>query len=97
MKQFESLAHIYEHSTTEYSNLTAYKTSDGTDIYTYGEFRKVCDSVSELLSSYGIASGDKVALYSGSTPNWPVAFFATTAFGRVSVPILPDFSENEVF
>ena len=96
MKQFDSLAQMYEHSTTEYSKLTAYKTSDGKPVYSYEKFRKVCDSVSELLSSYGISSGDKVALYSGSNPNWPVAFFSTTAFGRVSVPILPDFSENEV-
>ena len=29
-------------------------------------------------------------------PNWSVAFFATVAFGRISIPILPDSSENEV-
>ena len=29
-------------------------------------------------------------------PNWSVAFFATSAFGRISIPILPDSSENEV-
>ena len=70
--------------------------SDGKGGYTYNEFRNVCNHVSDLLSSYGIGSGDKVALLSGSTPNWSLAFFATVAFGRVSVPILPDFSENEV-
>lgn len=29
-------------------------------------------------------------------PNWSVAFFATVPFGRISIPILPDSSENEV-
>jgi long-chain acyl-CoA synthetase len=29
-------------------------------------------------------------------PNWSVAFYATTVFGRISIPILPDSSENEV-
>mgnify|MGYP002520540895 FL=1 len=96
MKRFESLAQIYENSTSTYSSLKANMTADGRGGYTYREFKSTCDEISDLLSSYGINSGDKVALYSGSTPNWSIAFFATTAFGRVSVPILPDFSENEV-
>ncbi len=29
-------------------------------------------------------------------PNWPVAYFSAAAFGRISVPMLPDFSEYEV-
>ncbi len=96
MKRFESLAQIYENSTSTYASLKANMTADGRSGYTYREFKSTCDEISNLLSSYGINSGDKVALYSGSTPNWAIAFFATTAFGRVSVPILPDFSENEV-
>lgn len=96
MKQFESLAQIYEQSTTLYKDQRMSMLSDGTGGFTYGQFRKTCDNVSDLLSSYGVGSGDRVALLSGSTPNWAVGFFAATAFGRVSVPILPDFSENEV-
>lgn len=96
MKQFDSLAQVYQYATCEYSSRRANMMSDGKGGYTYNEFRNVCNHVSDLLSSYGIGSGDKVALLSGSTPNWSLAFFATVAFGRVSVPILPDFSENEV-
>ena len=29
-------------------------------------------------------------------PNWSVAFYATSPFGRIAIPILPDSSENEV-
>lgn len=96
MKQFESLRQLYDHSTSAYASLKANITSDGTGGYTYREFKRKCDSLSELLSSYGVSSGDRVAIYSGSTPNWSLAFFCATAFGRVAVPILPDFSENEV-
>ena len=96
MKQFDSLAQVYQYATCEYSSRRANMMSDGKGGYTYNEFRNVCNHVSDLLSSYGIGSGDKVALLSGSTPNWSLAFFATVAFGRGSVPILPDFSENEV-
>lgn len=38
----------------------------------------------------------KADILSQSMPNWSVAFFATAAFGRISIPILPDSSENEV-
>ena len=93
MKQFDSLAQVYQYATCEYSSRRANMMSDGKGGYTYNEFRNVCNHVSDLLSSYGIGSGDKVALLSGSTPNWSLAFFATVAFGRVSVPILPDFSK----
>ena len=45
---------------------------------------------------YGIGAGDKVAILSQNMPNWTVAMFSLVSFGRVSVPILPDSSENEV-
>lgn len=96
MRQFDSLNQLYDYSTSAFASLKANITSDGTGGYTYREFKKTCDSVSETLSSYGVSSADRVAIYSGSTPNWAIAFFSATAFGRVAVPILPDFSENEV-
>ncbi len=96
MQRFDTLSQLYAHSTSAFSSLRASMTSDGIGGYTYREFKNKCSEVSELLSSYAISSGDKVAIYSGSTPNWAVAFFSATAFGRVAVPILPDFSENEV-
>lgn len=96
MKQFNSLAELYRNSISRFPQNRANMLIDGTGGYTYAEFGKVCEQTSNLLSSYGVGAEDKVALLSGSTPNWAVAFFSTVAFGRVTVPILPDFSENEV-
>ena len=64
--------------------------------YTYSSFKAKCDGLSKKLTQYGIGAGDKVAILSQSMPNWSVAFFSTVNFGRISIPILPDSSENEV-
>ena len=96
-KYVDTLAKLYEYATTVYSKRTYtqwYDTKEGS--YTYASFKSECDALSKKLTQYGIGSGDKVAIFSQSMPNWSVAFFATVAHGRISIPILPDCSENEV-
>lgn len=95
-KYVDTLAKLYDYSTTFYENRQMSEML-GTDLkYTYGSFKHKCDELSRRLSRYGIGAGDKVAILSTNTPNWTVAFFSAVAFGRVAVPILPDSSENEV-
>ena len=91
-----TLKRVYEYSTTKYARRNANQFVDGTQAYTYESFRHACDQLSQRMSRFGISAGDKVAILSQSMPNWTLAFFATTAFGRISIPILPDSSENEV-
>lgn len=96
-KYVDTLAKLYEYSTTVYSKRQYtqwYDSKEGG--YTYSSFKNKCDSLSKKLTQYGIGAGDKVAILSQSMPNWSVAFFATVPFGRISIPILPDSSENEV-
>jgi long-chain acyl-CoA synthetase len=96
-KYVDTLAKLYEYATTVYSKRQYtqwYDTKEGG--YTYHEFKMKCDSISKLLTQYGIGAGDKVAILSQSMPNWSVAYFSTVVFGRISIPILPDSSENEV-
>ena len=96
-KYVDTIAQLYDYATTVYSKKQYtqwYDTKEGG--YTYASFKAKCDSISKKLTQYGIGAGDKVAILSQSMPNWSVAFFATTVFGRISIPILPDSSENEV-
>ena len=93
----DTLAKLYEYATTAYAKRQYtqwYNTKEGG--YTYKEFKHKTDGISKILTQYGIGSGDKVAIYSQSMPNWSVAFYATAPFGRIAIPILPDSSENEV-
>ena len=96
-KYIDTIAKLYDYATTVYSKRTYtqwYDTKEGS--YTYASFKNECDALSKNLTQYGIGTGDKVAIFSQSMPNWSVAFFSTVAFGRISIPILPDSSENEV-
>ena len=96
-KYVDTIAKLYEFATTVYTKKQYtqwYDTKEGG--YTYGSFKSKCDNLSKTLTQYGIGAGDKVAILSQSTPNWSVAFYSTTVFGRIAIPILPDSSENEV-
>lgn len=95
-RYIDTLGKLYEYSTAMYERNTMSIMLDSDMCYTYGEFRKKCDEISARLSRYGIGAGDRVAILSQNMPNWTVAMFSLVPFGRVSVPILPDSSENEV-
>lgn len=93
--EFSTLRDLFTYSTTNFKNNTCFSYVNG-DSYTYGEFGSKTEEISQLLTKYGISSGDKVGILSQNMPNWPVAYFAATAYGRVAVPMLPDFSEHEI-
>ena len=96
-KYVDTIAKLYDYATTVYAKnqyTQWYDTKEGG--YTYHTFKTKCDSLSKLLTQYGIGSGDKVAILSQSMPNWSVAFFSIVPFGRIAIPILPDSSPNEI-
>lgn len=95
-RYIDTLGKLYEYATAMYENNRMSRMLDSDMGYTYGQFRKKCDELSSMLSRYGIGAGDRVAILSQNMPNWTVAMFSLVPFGRVSVPILPDSSENEV-
>ena len=91
-----TLRKVFDHATTTYAKRIAFQYVDGGQLYTYADFRTKTERLSQRMSRFGIKHGDRVAIFSQNMPNWVVAFFAATAFGRVAVPILPDSSENEL-
>lgn len=91
---FETLRDLFVYSTDKYKDNKGFSFVDA-PVETYSDLKRKTEIISSLLSEAGIASGDKVALYSQNMPNWPAAYFAATAYGRVIVPILPDFSGAE--
>ncbi|HPT12133.1 MAG TPA: AMP-binding protein, partial [Bacteroidales bacterium] len=64
--------------------------------FTYNEMGNAIESVIALLEKNGVVPGDKVAILSSNMPNWGVSYFAVTSMGAVVVPILPDFTVEEV-
>lgn len=90
-----SLRALLEFSFTRYGDKPFLHFIDGPG-YTYAEFHAKVYEVGELLSRYGLGRNNMIGLLSQNMPNWGVAYFATTAFGRITLPMLPDFSESEI-
>lgn len=62
----------------------------------YLNVRDEVNSVIRFLSEIGIKKGDKVAILSQNMPNWGVSYFAVACMGAVVVPMLPEFSNEEI-
>jgi long-chain acyl-CoA synthetase len=92
---YNTLKELYLNSISEYASNPAYSMYGG-DALTYSEFADHVAAVADMLRSAGIGKGDKVALLSSNTPNWSVCYFAAVINGIVIVPILPDFSPEEL-
>lgn len=93
---FTSLAEMYSYATKNYAKRPASEFVDGGQAYTYASFEDRCRIISKKLSNFGIQPYDKIAIFSQNMPNWAVAFFSITAFGRIAVPMLPELTVNEV-
>lgn len=91
-----TLRHLLEYAHARYTNLPANEQLGGDQKYTYHELAKAVTVLSGRLTRYGISAGDRVAILSENMPNWTVAFFAITAFGRVVVPILAESSASDI-
>ena len=51
---------------------------------------------SALLESYGMKEGSKIAILSLGRPEWGQAYFGIVNRKMIAVPLLPDFSKNEI-
>ena len=78
-----------------HSSRVAFSMLNGESV-TYREFGERMKSVQALLENSGLQTGDKVALLSSNMPNWSVCYFAVVSLGMVAVPILPDFTGDEL-
>ncbi|MDO9153902.1 MAG: AMP-binding protein [Paludibacter sp.] len=98
-KKFEpkplTLQSFLHHSVKHYAKLPSISFVDDTPI-TYAELGKKIDEIATVLLSFGLKKGDKVALFSQNMPNWVIAYFSVVSKGLVIVPILPDFTREEV-
>ena len=63
---------------------------------TYSEFFEKVQEVQELLVSKGIGHQDKVVILGENSPAWSIAYFAIVDMGAVVVPLLPDFTKEEI-
>ncbi len=90
-----TLYELVRNGVEKFASRIAYSMFDGEDV-TYAEVGRRITRVQEILTTSGLRPGDKVALLSSNMPNWGICYLAVTSAGMVVVPILPDFSGEEL-
>lgn len=90
-----TLKSLINYSVKHFSKFPSVSFVDGIPL-TYKQLGQEIDRLAKLLYSFGLKKGDKVALYSHNMPNWVIAYFAVVSKGLVIVPVLPDFTKEEV-
>ncbi len=66
------------------------------ETYTYKDVAGKIKKFHLIFEKTGIKKGDKIAILGKNSVNWAVAYLSTITYGAVAVPILPDFTPNDV-
>lgn len=86
---------LFDNSIKNFSECNALSFVDGEPI-TYAQVAERTETVTRILYGLNVKEGEKIAIWSGSDPNWGVSYFAIVNSGLTAVPLLPDFSVEEV-
>lgn len=90
-----TLYEVLHESIKKFSDHIALSQWQGEDI-TYSQVGERVAQLQETLVSAGLNPGDRVAILSSNMPNWGISYFAVTTAGYVAVPILPDFTTEDL-
>ena len=95
--QIESLTleSLFVNSVKNYGDKIAVSLVGG-DPVTYTQLGERVQALSAKMYALGLRSGDHVALFGASSPDWVISYFAIVCMGAVVVPILPDFTSDAV-
>lgn len=74
--------------------LTTYKKPETS--LTFQELQTKAKTIAAFLVTNGVKKTTKIAILSESCPNWGLSYFAINMAGAIAVPILPNFSKEEV-
>ena len=84
-----------EESIKKYWNFDALTDYKGVTLQYQDVARKI-EKLHILFEESGIEKGDKIALCGRNMSNWAVAFLATLTYGAVAVPVLHEFTADQV-
>ena len=95
MEQIPSFNEIIEKSIVNNWERDALSDYKGATLQYHDVARKI-EKLHILFENSGIRRGDKIALCGRNSANWAVAFLATLTYGAIAVPILHEFTAEQV-
>lgn len=95
MKKIPSFNACIEEAIQNFWNLDALTDYKGATLQYQDVARKI-EKLHIIFENSGIKQGDKIALCGRNMSNWAVAFLATLTYGAVAVPILHEFTAEQI-
>lgn len=91
----ENLVQRFAEAVRENWDGPAYTDYEGATLR-YADLAQRVVMLHEFFRESGVRRGDRIALVGRNSSHWGVAYFATITYGAVVVPILPDFTGEEI-
>jgi len=92
----ENLCAYFENAIkSNWENLSMQDYDNGS--LTYGAFGIQMLNIHHLYRQHGIEKGDKIALVGKNSIYWASVYIATVTYGAVIVPLLQDFTPNDIY
>ncbi|MFW6228207.1 MAG: AMP-binding protein [Alkalispirochaeta sp.] len=95
MANKKTIRDVLIHSLTEYADLEANGVVEGAS-WRYRDIGTAVSALFRLFRERGIAAGDRIALLSENQPAWTTVYLSVVSYGAIVVPILPDFTGEDV-
>ena len=90
-----SLNSLIEESIINHWDLDAFTDYQGATLQ-YKDVARKIEKLHILFENSGIKAGDKIALCGRNMSHWAVAYLATTTYGAIAVPILHEFTPEQM-
>ena len=95
MKEIPSYNALIEKSIIDHWDMDALTDYKGQTLQYHDVARKI-EKVHILFENSGVQRGDKIALCGRNSSQWTVAFIATITYGAIAVPILHEFTADQI-
>lgn len=63
----------------------------------YKDVARKIEKLHIMFENSGVCKGDKMAICGRNSSNWAVAFIATLTYGAIAVPVLHEFTPDQVY
>ncbi|MCR5679732.1 MAG: AMP-binding protein [Prevotella sp.] len=95
MEKIPSYNELLEKSIIDHWDMDALTDYKGQTLQYHDVARKI-EKVHILFENSGVKRGDKIALCGRNSSQWTVAFLATLTYGAIAVPILHEFTPDQI-
>jgi len=95
MNSISSFVRLIENTIVDHWDLDALTDYKGVT-YQYKDVARKIEKIHILFEESGVEPGDKIAICGRNSTHWAVAFLATLTYGAIAVPILHEFTPEQV-